>query len=320
MKPEELKNIIRDTVRTVVREELKIVIDKITETKTKKIKCFNVFGKLAETRWDDSVSLSFDTIEHDSKSNLKVLVQIEPPEIMNNNNNIINHQHWFDLILTWNEEVLAACNNAKRFIFGTCWIDLKSFKPNKKNEISYIMSNKKLTDGHELRSKIWETYSNIKIDKHIDSGDGVYDEPLRVLTETTKIKDFTFKKWFTTKTNKIESKNILFENAKFHIVVENVSRNNWITEKVIDCFATKTIPIYWGCPNIGHFFNARGILHFNTLDELTSILNSITPELYDGMADILEENYQRSKKYPGGEGFGDRIKDEINNKLKELNE
>jgi hypothetical protein len=36
----------------------------------------------------------------------------------------------------------------------------------------------------------------------------------------------------------------------FHIAVENVKIDNWYTEKISQSFATKTVPIYWGCPNI----------------------------------------------------------------------
>ena len=292
MNPEEIKKIVKDAVRSVIREELKESVDKIMKNTKKRIKCFNAFGNITETKWDDSISLSFDTIEHDANADLKVLVQIEPPEIKDTNDSIISHKDWFDLILTWNEDVLAACENAKKFIFGTCWINWETFKPDKKNEISYIMSTKRMSEGHNLRWEIWDKYSKLN-----------------------NIKDFTFKRWLTPP--RLENKNVLFENAKFHIVVENVSRNNWITEKVIDCFATKTIPIYWGCPNIGHLFNSRGILQFNTLEELEAILENITPELHDGMLDIIEENYQKSKKYYN---VDDRLKDEINKKIKGIDE
>lgn len=40
---------------------------------------------------------------------------------------------------------------------------------------------------------------------------------------------------------RIPTKDFLFEVAKYHIVVENEQRNNWITEKLIDCLATRTI-------------------------------------------------------------------------------
>jgi hypothetical protein len=42
----------------------------------------------------------------------------------------------------------------------------------------------------------------------------------------------------------------------------------YFTEKLIDCFLMETVPVYWGCPGIGSIFDERGILRFETPDEL----------------------------------------------------
>ena len=93
------------------------------------------------------------------------------------------------------------------------------------------------------------------------------------------------------------NKNFLFETAKYHIVVENEQRNNWVTEKLIDCFASKTIPIYWGASNIGEYFNVDGMIIFNTIEELKDILDNLDEKFYDDRTDIIEENYSKSKAY-----------------------
>jgi hypothetical protein len=36
----------------------------------------------------------------------------------------------------------------------------------------------------------------------------------------------------------------------FHIAVENSFSENWYTEKIGQAFISKTLPIYWGCPNL----------------------------------------------------------------------
>jgi hypothetical protein len=248
--------------------------------KAKSFGCLN-----SESSFIEDVSISFDTIQHSTDSKIKILVQIEPPEIYNTTEQIINNYNNFDLILSWNEDVLQKCPNSKEFIFGTCWINFENFKPDKKNEISFIMSNKSYAPGHRFRHEIWS-----------------------FLNEKNNLNGFSINKIQTPP--RVDSKNILFENAKFHIVVENTCRKNWITEKIIDCFATKTIPIYCGCPNIGDFFNEKGIIVFNTIDELNSILNNLSSEIYDNMTDILEENYEKSKKYYD---FHSRVENEINN-------
>jgi len=35
---------------------------------------------------------------------------------------------------------------------------------------------------------------------------------------------------------------------------------HYFTEKILDCFRTRTVPIYWGCTNIREHFEADGII------------------------------------------------------------
>lgn len=93
------------------------------------------------------------------------------------------------------------------------------------------------------------------------------------------------------------NKNFLFETAKYYIVIENEQRDNWITEKLIDCLASKTIPIYWGASNIGDYFNTDGMIIFNNIEELKDILDNLDEKFYDDRVDIVEENYEKSKEY-----------------------
>jgi hypothetical protein len=58
-----------------------------------------------------------------------------------------------------------------------------------------------------------------------------------------------------------------------------------------DCFASKTIPIYWGNPHIGQIFDAEAILPFQEIDR-----KMITPELYNKLLPHVENNYQRVQK------------------------
>ena len=60
---------------------------------------------------------------------------------------------------------------------------------------------------------------------------------------------------------------------------------------------TGTIPIYWGCPSIGDFFDINGILTFDTIEDLDNLLNTITPELYYSKMDSIINNFELSKKY-----------------------
>lgn len=75
--------------------------------------------------------------------------------------------------------------------------------------------------------------------------------------------------------NPIDYKLAALKNYKFHVVFENTRSDNWFTEKIIDCFNTGTIPIYWGCPNIGEYFDTDGIIQFETMEELENIMQTI---------------------------------------------
>ncbi len=71
----------------------------------------------------------------------------------------------------------------------------------------------------------------------------------------------------------------LFENAhKFSIACENSSHPGYATEKLIQSFAAKTIPIYYGDPTIACDFNAGAFINchdYKTLDEVVKVVREI---------------------------------------------
>ena len=51
------------------------------------------------------------------------------------------------------------------------------------------------------------------------------------------------------------------------------------------------------------FFDTRGIITFNTLDDLLKIFSKLTPEKYFEMKQYVDNNYEISKKYYIPEDF-----------------
>jgi hypothetical protein len=91
------------------------------------------------------------------------------------------------------------------------------------------------------------------------------------------------------------------------------------TEKLLDCFKTLTVPIYYGCTNIEKYFNPKGIIQFNTIEELDDILKNLTPSMYDEMLPYLHENFEAAKPY-WEKTIYQRIEDQVENALtKKLN-
>ena len=72
---------------------------------------------------------------------------------------------------------------------------------------------------------------------------------------------------------------------------------NYFTEKILDCFISKTVPVYCGCVNIGDFFNEKGIIKFNNIKECIDACKNITDNMYQEFAPYIEENYQKALRY-----------------------
>jgi hypothetical protein len=232
--------------------------------------------------FDRKVSVSFDSIKFDPTADFKVLVQIEPPTIMNLDKTIIENKNNFDLILSWNPEILNNCTNSELFPFGSCWINDADRGIHEKNkEVSIIASNKKQTDGHRLRHNI--------------------------ISRNTIPMD-TFGNGYKPVDNKI----IALKDYRFSLIIENDRTSNWFTEKIIDCLVTGTVPVYWGCANIGDFFNTDGFIRFNSIEELNTIAPMLNNETYIKMLPFINENFNLSLKYAD---FWERVESTIKNKL-----
>ena len=83
----------------------------------------------------------------------------------------------------------------------------------------------------------------------------------------------------------------------FQIATENVKKEFYYTDKILDCLITGTVPIYWGPDNISNFFNPKGILQFKSPEELKGILNNLNKEKYYDMVPYIKENYEAAKYY-----------------------
>ena len=189
----------------------------------------------------------------------------------------IKNQMMFDAIFTYDEEVLKACKHAYMLPFGTTWIHNYNF-PKKKFQVSNITGHKEITDGHLLRKKIHykQTKINIPIDFYISKFLGV--------------ENFN--------NNKIlgEFKEPMFD-SQFHICIENSKQKNCFTEKLMDCFVTKTVPIYWGCPNIENFFDTSSIIVVDGFKDIIDACNNLTEKSYNIFLPGIEANFNLSKKY-----------------------
>jgi hypothetical protein len=220
-----------------------------------------------ELFFDKKVSISFDTIANTLDADLNVLVQIEPPSIMNTTQAIINNQNKFNVIFTWNKDILNKCSNSVLFPFGSCWIKNEDRKIHEKTkETSIIASVKRKTIGHNLRHNIIQS-NLIELDLF---GNGY---------------------------NPIENKITALKDYRFSLIIENEKMDNWFTEKIIDCLVTGTIPIYWGCPNIGDYFDTRGFIIIESIEDLATKKNMLNDATYFEMLPYIKTNFELAKNY-----------------------
>ena len=174
----------------------------------------------------------------------------------------------FDYIFTYNPELLELDSDKFKFnAADTICIDTDSMIiGDKKKLLSMTYSTKQLLPGHKLRHTIIKNILPI-IDQKIDL--------------------------FGTGTGKkLEMKSEALNEYCFSLEVENSFLPNYFTEKLLDCFATGTIPIYWGCPNLADHFNPDGVLQFTTSEELMEILSNISEDLYKEKLEAVKENYE----------------------------
>ncbi len=57
-----------------------------------------------------------------------------------------------------------------------------------------------------------------------------------------------------------------FKSYKFTIAFENAQLPGWTTEKLIHPFMARSVPIYWGDPNVAEYYNPKAFINCNDYD------------------------------------------------------
>lgn len=225
--------------------------------------------------WDRELTDSYVTVFTDNflnevdrcHSKYKVAILFEPLAINNFIYDYIKqYYNKFDLVLTFEQSMLLN-DKIKCYYYGTTWIhEGERFVYDKNKMVSMIVSSKKNTYGQALRHKVIDTFKS-KIDVMGSGYKGIQDK-------VEGMKDY-----------------------RYHIAIENSRSNFYFTEKILDCFMTGAIPIYWGCPDIFKFFNPEGMYIFENINELESILNGISENDYNNRLNAIQDNFVRAQDY-----------------------
>jgi hypothetical protein len=94
---------------------------------------------------------------------------------------------------------------------------------------------------------------------------------------------------------------------RYSIVMENHQDGLYFTEKLLNCFATGTVPVYLGAREVRHFFNQDGILTFHSEAQLLEILNQVSEEDYVRRMPAIVDNFRRCQGFRTIEDYIARV-------------
>jgi hypothetical protein len=225
----------------------------------------------------------------DSKAKYNIALLLESQEIHGVCYDYIAHNnHKFDLVLTFDKTLLDMGKNFTLNLYGTCWLHDSYISLWPKYKLcSMVTSNKTATSGHRFRHVITDYITKTNYEINIYGGNYL---TLPYMTTTAFTTEHSSRHITNCKINALKD-------YMFSISIENTKQDYYFTEKLIDCFLTGTVPIYYGCPSIYKFFNIKGIIVIDTLTDLINILPTITTDLYNNMKPYIEENYNTAQKY-----------------------
>jgi hypothetical protein len=166
-------------------------------------------------------------------------------------------ENTYEIIFTHDQRLLSLGDKFKWVPAQGFWIqEPKIYEKSKM--ISMISSNKKMCEGH-LKRLEWIERIGDQVDLY---GRGF---------------------------NEIALKEEGLCDYMFSIAIENGQYETYFTEKLLDCFATGTIPVYLGAPDIGNHFNKDGII--NLTEEF-----DVSEEIYYSKMDAIQENLEKAKE------------------------
>ena len=198
--------------------------------------------------------------------------------------NIIKHHSSYDQIITTNPEILGSCPNSSFMAYGTTWLNKSPHHPdsfghytenlselNKDPSVSMVCGSLQGKTGYNIRHEIYHNRDKIKIEKRFYSSTRFPIPNIEQLPNDDKINLF---------------------NSMYSIAIESSQETNYFTEKLIDCLITKTIPVYWGCPNISEFFDTS-----YWVDISDAINFKYSPEYYYNNIEKINKNCEIAKQY-----------------------
>ena len=227
---------------------------------------------------DFSLFVDYVPQSQNELSDINIISFQEPNEYFGIHDWVIENKNLFNIILTWDDKVINHCENAMFLPFGTTWLKPEQYEKKypKYFRVSHVRGNLLKTYGHSLRFEYHDrSQKELKIPYKSWEVAGIREK-----IETCAI-----------------AKCELFGDAQFGVAIENTSHRGYFTEKIMELFLFRTIPVYWGCPNIHEFFDMNGVICFENEHDMLDKINTLTPEVYLSKMEAIETNYKLSLQY-----------------------
>jgi hypothetical protein len=159
----------------------------------------------------------------------------------------------FFKVMSYHSDLLDRIPNGLFLPFGTTWVpDFADLDLTKTRNMSLIASEKRDHEGHQLRHSLVEFVQAKGLDVAV-LGRGYAP--------------------FKAKSDGLAP-------YRFSVVIENVREKNYFSEKLVDAVLCETVPIYWGCPNIGDFMNTDGMVLCETKAEMQQAITAASEAQY----------------------------------------
>lgn len=184
-------------------------------------------------------------------------------------NYVSEHPDFFAYIFTHDSQLLKL-PQARYLNWGDVWLTTDSEKT---KNISFVTSPKNWCPLHLARLELFERFKN---DPRVDTFYGDWNNPS---IPNIKPEDY-------------------LERYKFSIIIENDIDDFWFTEKVLNCFSTKTVPIYVGAKKLYQVFNPDGFIQVDDWHEIPKVIDMLEVDrAYNNRHAAIEDNFKRVEPY-----------------------
>lgn len=208
---------------------------------------------------------------------------IIPNVISHLKNNLNEYKEKFKYVFTHDKRLIELDTELFKFTPPNAlpWIQNKKIY-NKTKNCSFIVSNKTMSEGHRFRLNVLKKFIEREDVDHFGRG---FKNELPWVINYEGVEE--------------SGKILALKDYRFSFCFENDNYPSIFCEKLTDCFATGTIPIFWGTPDIGDYFDINGIIIYN--DDID--IDKYGEEYYNSKKDSVINNYNICKELLSSEDF-----------------